>query len=102
MPLKIIYILQDNKSFTKFCAFEDRVFGCREIYGCHIACPLWRARAVEQLCNEKGMTIGEAHKASLRLILTDRERVASLIASMTAKPTIDLKELLDVLKGHSI
>lgn len=100
MALRIVSILQDNKYFTKFCGFEDRVFGCRKIYGCHIACPLWRARCVEELCNDKGMTIGEAHKASLRLILTDRERVASLVASLTVKPTIDLKELLDVLKGN--
>ena len=79
------YILRDEKVFNKFCAKENKVFGCQDAFGCSIACPLYRAKLVEYLINEKGMTIGEAHRACIRTTLSD----------------IDIKECLKTLfKGN--
>jgi len=41
--------------------------GCKDAFMCHISCPLWIAREVESLMNNKQMTLGEAYKATLRM-----------------------------------
>jgi hypothetical protein len=97
--VKKISILQEESSLNKFCIKENKVFGCQDNYGCRIACPLWRARYVEYLVNEKGMTIGEAHRASLRLFLDDKATRESLMAMFDSKKEcISMKELIDVIE----
>jgi len=70
MNPKQINILGEEVSFNKFCSKMDKVFGCKKAFDCNISCPLWFAREVEFLVNEKGMTIGEAHRACLRADVT--------------------------------
>lgn len=94
------HILVDDKLFNKFCEKENKIFGCQDAFGCNIACPLFRARLVEFLYNEKGMTIGEAHKASVRMNLTTEEENAALRAIFdSGKATISMKELEKVFHG---
>jgi len=59
-------LLSDDRSLAKFCAKNDKEFGCKAAFMCGVSCPLWIANEVQMLVNEKGMTIGEAHRACLR------------------------------------
>jgi hypothetical protein len=86
-------ILKDQACFNKFCEKENRVFGCRGSFGCHIACPLRRALDVQYLMNEKGMTMGDAHRCTIREELTNDERREALISLLKDKETVSLKEL---------
>lgn len=95
----MISILKEERSFNKFCQFENRIFGCQASYGCRVACPLWRAREVEYLINEKGMTIGEAHKASIREELTKDEAVDAIRSAIMQSSTVNIGELIDILGG---
>jgi len=70
---KKVDILRDITSFTKFCAKNDKAFGCKKAFGCYLSCPLWLARESQFLSNEKGMTIGEAHRACLRAYITPED-----------------------------
>lgn len=85
---------------------ENKIFGCRDLFGCRVACPLWRAREVEFLCNEKGMTLGEAHRATVRTHLTEPEVKNALQAIFkSGKETISINELLTILyryKGEDV
>jgi hypothetical protein len=99
------YILRNNALFSKFCAKENKLFGCQDLYGCRIGCPLWRAREVEYLYNEKGMTIGEAHKATIRERLSKREvaeALRPLFENPNTKATVSLAELIRVLEMAKI
>ena len=99
MQKKQEYILRDEKIFNKFCAKENKVFGCKDTYGCTIACPLNRAKMVEYLINEKGMTIGEAHKACIRYTLSNEE-VRECLRAMIKKgeKNISLDTLCNVVE----
>jgi len=93
------YILRDERLFNKFCAKENKVFGCQNLYGCSIACPLYRAKMVEYLYNEKSMTIGDAHKACLRKDLTGPEVMSCLRALVkTGDKTISMDVLMQILE----
>jgi hypothetical protein len=70
---KPIDILREPGSFQKFCVKMDKAFGCRMAFDCNISCPLWFAREVQFLVNEKGMTIGEAHRACMRVDVPDKK-----------------------------
>jgi len=93
------FILRDEKLFNKFCVKENRVFGCQGSFGCSIACPLYRAKMVEYLMNEKSMTLGEAHKACLRMNLSGDE-VRSCLRSLikSGEKTISLDALMQILE----
>ena len=69
-----VRILKSPSDFVKFCTKNDRAFGCKAAFNCYVSCPLWLAREVEFLTNEKGMTIGEAHKASLRSVIEEKDK----------------------------
>jgi len=58
-------ILSNPKDFNRLCTKLNKDFGCKEAFGCSISCPLFIAREVEFLANYKGMTIGEAYRATL-------------------------------------
>jgi len=58
--------MNDRAALTKFCAKNDRVFGCKDAFGCQLTCPVAMLVEVQYLVNEKGMTIGEAHRSCLR------------------------------------
>ena len=96
------FILRDEKLFNKFCVKENKVFGCQGSFGCTIACPLYRARVTEYLMNEKGMTLGEAHKACIRQSLGGDD-VESCIRAMIKdnEKTISLDTLLRILEKRS-
>jgi hypothetical protein len=66
MQSKKIDFMNDPGALSKFCAKNDKVFGCKEAFGCQLTCPIAMAVEVQYLVNEKGMTIGEAHRACLR------------------------------------
>jgi len=70
---KTISILEDPGTMQKFCIKMDKAFGCRRAFDCNISCPLWFAREVQYLVNEKGMTIGEAHRACMRADVPDKK-----------------------------
>ncbi len=92
------YILRDEKVFNKFCMKENRTFGCQNSFGCTIACPLYRAKLVEYLINEKGMTIGEAHKACIRSTLSDAETKECLKTLFKGgEKTIALDTLINIV-----
>ena len=69
---KRVDLLNDEFSFAKFCSKENRAFQCKDNYMCTVSCPLFRARQVQMLVNEKGMTIGEAHRASLHQAIDEK------------------------------
>jgi hypothetical protein len=69
-----ISIMKDPGSFVKFCTKNDKAFECKKAFGCYLSCPLWLAREVEFLVTEKGMTIGEAHRACLRAMVEDKDK----------------------------
>jgi len=71
-----IDILRESASFYKFCSKNDKAFGCKKAFGCYISCPLWLAREAQYLANEKGMTLGEAHRACLRAYIDNKDRHA--------------------------
>jgi hypothetical protein len=95
------FILRDEKTFNKFCVKEDKVFGCKSMFGCTIACPLYRAKMVEYLINEKGMTIGEAHKACLRNELS-KEGIKECLKSIFkfGEKTISMDMLIEILEKN--
>jgi hypothetical protein len=64
-------MMKEPGSMQKFCIKMDKAFGCRKAFDCNISCPLWFAREVQFLVNEKGMTIGEAHRACMRADVPD-------------------------------
>ena len=64
--LPVVTLLRDNKKFRKLCTRLNKDFGCKSAFGCSIACPLWIAKEIEWLINIKGMTLGEAYKATIR------------------------------------
>jgi len=98
--IKKINILENEVSFNKFCAKEDKVFGCSDEFGCRIACPLYRAKMVQYLVNEKGMTIGDAHRASLRSFLDNKETRSALKRMFeNGKECISMKELLSIIEN---
>lgn len=72
MQNRSIDLFKEPGNFTKFCVKMDKVFGCRKAFGCNVSCPLWFAREVQYLVNEKGMTIGEAHRACMRADVPDK------------------------------
>lgn len=73
MQNKRIDFMNDDGALSKFCAKNDRVFGCKAAFGCQLTCPIEMARQVQYLVNEKGMTIGEAHRACLRKEIPEPE-----------------------------
>lgn|SRR4030067_1420710 len=101
MQKEVGFILRDEKLFNKFCAKENKIFGCQNAFGCSIACPLYRARLVEYLVNEKGMTIGEAHKACIRTNLSDAETKECLKTLFKGgEKTISLDTLIDIVETY--
>lgn len=66
MQGKKIDLMSDEGQLHKFCAKNDKTFGCKDAFNCALTCPLAMAKEVQYLVNEKGMTIGEAHRACLR------------------------------------
>lgn len=98
--LKKISILDEPSSFKKLCVKEDKIFGCQCNYGCRISCPLWRAREVQWLVNNKGMTIGEAHRATLREYLTQGDvKEALKCLFVHDRPTVCMGELIKILES---
>jgi hypothetical protein len=90
MVTKKTSILRDNKAFNKFCQKENRVFNCKGRYECTVACPLYRARHVEYLMNEKGMTLGDAHRSTIREGIPHEEALK-----------IIREKILEVINEHS-
>ncbi len=65
--------MEDQRLLRKFCLSLDRHIGCKGAYGvnqnCHSqceTCPLSLAEQAMFLMNYKGMTLGEAVKATVR------------------------------------
>jgi hypothetical protein len=85
-----IDILRESASFYKFCSKNDKAFGCKKAFGCYLSCPLWLAREAQYLANEKGMTLGEAHRACLRAYISAEDSKAivkeAVINAMDGKP----------------
>jgi len=101
MKREKISIIDNPGDMKKFCAKENKVFGCECSYGCRVACPLWRAMQVQYLVNEKGMTIGEAHKASIREPLSQPEAIDAIRSAVLDNPSVSLRALLDIIeRGH--
>jgi hypothetical protein len=64
--MKQIYILRDQKLLRKFCNLRDRDFKCRSAFKCGTQiCGVDQLNQVEYLMNIKGMSLGEAYKASI-------------------------------------
>lgn len=83
---KGVSFLTDAHAFVKFCSKNDKAFGCKKAFGCSLTCPLWLARESQYLVNEKGMTIGEAHRACMRAYIEPRvEREIIKEAIISAK-----------------
>ena len=78
-------LLRDSKQFNKLCRRLNGDFGCKEAFGCSISCPLWIAKEVEFLCNEKRMTLGEAYRATIRQFDCDKEKRREIIAGAINK-----------------
>lgn len=58
--------IRNQKSRSKFCACVNRIFGCRDIYMCGVACPLHLWGEVIRLMDEKNLHMGEAVRLSCR------------------------------------
>ena len=102
MTKKDVFILMDESVFNKFCTKENKVFGCKDVFGCKIACPLYRAREVEYLMNEKGMTLGDAHRASIRTQLSGediRDALRSILRTSGSQASISVEALLKCLEA---
>ena len=83
-----VSIIKDQKYFNKFCVKMNGTFGCKEAFSIHgecLTCPLWLAREVEYGMNEKGMTLGEALKASLRGAIPEEDALKIIGAYMKPK-----------------
>lgn len=50
----------------KFCTKINKIFGCRDAYGCRIACPLNLWILTKMGMQEKNQTLGEALRLSIR------------------------------------
>lgn len=94
-----IRLLREPTRFAKFCSKNDKVFGCRQAFACYVSCPLWMAREVEFLVNEKGMTIGEAHRACMREHIFEKDKKA--IIKETVKSAMDGEKPDYTLDGDS-
>lgn len=58
--------IRNNKARSKFCAWANRTFGCRDCYMCNVACPLYLWAEAIRLMDEKNLPMGEACRLSCR------------------------------------
>ena len=61
-----ISILKSPKLRHKFCTKWNRIFGCKDVYMCGVACPLWGCFHSECLMNDKNYPLGEAVRQTIR------------------------------------
>ena len=66
--------IRDNKSRNKFCIRQNKDYGCRDAYMCHISCPLWHWHQTIILMDSKNLSFGEAYRLSERSSPTPEER----------------------------
>lgn len=65
--------IRSHKTRSKFCTCMNRVFGCRDVYMCNIACPLYLWAEAIRLMDEKNLPMGEAFRLSLRLNISKED-----------------------------
>lgn len=65
--------IRNQKSRSKFCTCMNRVFGCRDVYLCGVACPLHLWGEAIRLMDEKNLPMGEAFRLSIRLVISQEE-----------------------------
>ena len=58
--------IRNNRARSKFCAKMNTIFGCRDVYMCNIACPLYLWGEAIRLMDEKNLPMGEAVRLSIR------------------------------------
>lgn len=68
-----VNILKNTRLRHKFCGRMNKTFGCREVYLCSAACPLWLAFHVEYLMEEKNYTFGEAFRQTVTRAMDEGE-----------------------------
>jgi hypothetical protein len=73
----MVYILRNTKLMHKFCTQFNKATGCREAFGCGIACPLAMLQAVESNLG-KGMEFSKAFRTPWFESLSKGEMLAIL------------------------
>jgi len=63
MEKKQVHILRDQKLLNKFCRRRNKDYGCADIFGCQIACPLAHANEIEYQMNIKNLSLGIAYRS---------------------------------------
>ena len=59
-------LLRDPRLFNKLCQKINADFGCRGGFSCNISCPAFVFKECEWLMNNKGMTLGDAYRVTIR------------------------------------
>ena len=66
--------IRDNKSRNKFCIRQNKDYGCRDAYMCHVSCPLWHWHQIILLMDSKNLPFGEAYRLSERVSIEPEDR----------------------------
>jgi len=98
-------ILLKPREMDKFCKRMDRDFGCKKAFGCNLVCPLWLAREVEWLMNNKGVTMKEAYRSTVRSYVgTEEEKRQILLDAVEGNniyPEKDRQEIIEAILKES-
>jgi len=62
--------IRSHKERNKFCIRQDKDYGCKKAYICHISCPFWHWHQVILLMDLKNLPFGEANRLSERVSVT--------------------------------
>ena len=97
-----VLLLRNSKLSNKLCKRLNTDFGCKSAFGCNLACPLWIAAQIEMLMNSKGMTLGEAYKATIRMFVgNDEDKMKILVEAIKKeKEYPESKSLREVLNEN--
>lgn len=99
-------ILASPKLINKFCVRENKLFGCKQAYMCTVTCPLWRAMQVQYLMFEKNLSLGEAHRLTVREALSkkqERDIIKGLVQPKKEYPERTKEEIVrnnEEANGH--
>lgn len=70
--VKMRLSIRNQKARGKFCQYMNRIFGCRDVYMCNVACPFYLWGEVIDLMDLKNLPLGEAIRLCVRASI-DRE-----------------------------
>jgi hypothetical protein len=69
------HLFTSPEATRKFCKKMNKLFCCKEVYGCNVSCPFWIATEVERLMRVKNLSMGHALKCTVeQSIPEDKKR----------------------------